>query len=130
MNPTRYPPALPNTNLCLSIMLSVAFLIAACGTTSAHASEKKCAIGGEAIHWQADYCMYKASTDDFLNEDVQACMDAEYKTQPTSACAAKTRYKKLICKMVAETEPYNGSAAKCFRDKDFSGPTVRNGGVS
>ncbi|KRB98280.1 hypothetical protein ASE26_25560 [Duganella sp. Root198D2] len=94
-----------------------------------HAAEKKCLVAGEAVHWQADYCMYKVGTDDFFHEDVQACMGKEEQKPQKSSCAAKIGYKKKICGKVADAERYNGSAEKCFQDADFSGPTVRNGGV-
>jgi hypothetical protein len=95
----------------------------------AYAAEKKCGVPGEAVHWQADYCMYKVGTNDFFHDDVQICMEKEEKKPRKSLCAAKIEYKDKICRKIADLEPYNGSIEKCFRDTEFSGPTVRNGGV-
>ena len=92
-------------------------------------AQRRCAVPGELIHWQADFCMSKEQTDDFEQAGVQRCLRREMKKEQKNACAAKTRYKKAMCSMAAQHPPYNGSSRKCFEDPSFSGPTVRNGGV-
>lgn len=71
---------------------------------------------GEAVHWQADYCLYKVGTDDFFHEDVQMCMEKEEMKPKKSSCASKIEYKNEICRRIADLEPCNGSIKKCFRD--------------
>lgn len=110
-------------------MFRTMIIIMLCASGFVHAAEQKCLVAGEAIHWQADYCMYKIGTDDFFHEGVQECMQKKGKKLQKSSCAAKVDYKKKICEMVADAKPYNGSVGKCFQDSEFAGPTVRNGGV-
>lgn len=110
-------------------MFRKTILIALFVCNYAHAAEKKCSVPGVAVHWQADYCLYKVGTDDFFHEDVQLCMEKEEKKPKKSSCAAKIEYKDKICRKMADFDPYNGSVEKCVRDPEFYGPTVRNGGV-
>lgn len=110
-------------------MFRKTILIALFACNVGHAAEKKCSVPGEAVHWQADYCLYKVGTDDFFHEEVQMCMEKEEMKPKKSSCATKIEYKDKICRKIADLEPYNGSVEKCFRDAGFSGATVRNGGV-
>lgn len=96
---------------------------------AAVAGEAPCAIPGALLHWQADYCMARSATDDFLHADVQACFEAELGKPHANECAAKAEYKKGLCEQVARWPPYNGSIAACIADPAFAGRTVREGGV-
>lgn len=96
---------------------------------AAVAGEASCAIPGALVHWQADYCMVKAETDDFLQADVQACFETESGRRHANECQAKAEYKKAICERVARWPPYNGSITACIADPAFAGRTVREGGV-
>jgi hypothetical protein len=111
------------------VMRSICVTTAALLVTTSSAAETRCAIPGELIHWQADFCLYKNGTDDFHQASVQECLGQEVKKRQKDACAAKTYYKKAICTTVGRYPPYNGSPKVCFEDSSFSGPTVRNGGV-
>jgi hypothetical protein len=111
-----------------SVPIVLASFFLALTLTGAQAGES-CSIPGELIHWKVDFCMYKAETDDFFNPFVQKCFDREEKKVHKSECSAKAEYKRAICRIVATFPPYNGSSKKCFEDKSFSGPTVREGGV-
>lgn len=95
----------------------------------AEAKDNSCSVHGDLIHWQADYCLYKGETDDFLQAGVQKCFKEERKKQFNDSCMAKIEYKKLMCNMMAEYPPYNGSTKKCLKDPAFSGPAVRAGGI-
>lgn len=87
-----------------------------------------CAVPGELVHWQADYCMNRSETDDFVAPAVQRCMSREGKRQFADACVAKTEYKRKLCSM-AVANGLETSQGACMKDRGFSGPTVRNGGV-
>lgn len=88
-----------------------------------------CTVPGELMHWQADYCMGRSETDDFASPSVQRCMDKEGKRQFSDVCVAKTEYKQKLCS-AAVANGFESSLRACMKDRKFSGPTVRNGGVS
>ena len=90
------------------------------------AETNTCKIPGESIHWIVDYCMYKSETDDFLNDSVQACFNSQ-KSNGLSECEIKEKYKEKICNLLKSDS--NKSFEKCMKDENFSGPTVRNGGI-
>lgn len=93
----------------------------------AHAAP--CAVPGELVHWQADYCMNRSETDDFAAPSVQRCMNKEEKRSLPDVCAAKTDYKQKLCAQ-AVANGFQRSMAACMKDRKFTGPTVRDGGVS
>ena len=106
--------------------LKLAFCIA---LLSSQAYAAPCTVPGELVHWQADYCMNRSETDDFASPSVQRCMDKEGKRQFSDVCAAKAEYKQKLCS-IAVSIGTELSQRACMKDRKFSGPTVRNGGVS
>lgn len=97
-----------------------------CLFTSSIVLAGDCAIPGESIHWIADYCLYEAETDDFLNDRVTACVDQQA-NEGLSDCEIKKKYKKKICQKLQSH--FDDSWENCYADESFSGPTVRNGGI-
>jgi len=93
----------------------------------AHAAP--CAIPGELMHWQADYCMSRSETDDFEAPSVQRCLSKEQQRKQPDSCAAKADYKQKLCAQ-AVANGFQPSTAACMKNRQFSGPTVRNGDVS
>ena len=108
----------------LLLALGIASLASGCVSTSTAAS---CAIPGEAVQWQADYCLFATGTDDLIA--AQPCMDREAKVHFLNACAERQHYKQSLCKLVVEAGSRPGSVEQCMQDIQFSGPTVRNGGA-
>lgn len=96
---------------------------------AANAQTDECAIPGKTIHWIADYCMYQAETDDFLNEKVQTCFERNQGYKVKDTCENKKKYKMKICKHLAGMGYFNGNAEICFKDMEFIPPTVKNGGI-
>lgn len=87
-----------------------------------------CSVAGELVHWQADYCMNRSETDDFEAASVQRCMSKEQKRSQTDSCTAKIEYKQKLC-VLAVKSGFQSSVTACMKNRQFSGPTVRNGGV-
>ena len=110
-------------------MLRHLFVPLVLAVSAANADPGKCAIPGEPVHWAADYCMYAAATDDFAHPKVVECFDKQPNVKAAKACPAKAKYKTGICTIVVRDGSYKGTVAACVRDKSFSGPTVRNGGL-
>jgi hypothetical protein len=73
--------------------------------------------------------MYSAATDDFAHPDVLACLNKQAEVRAAKTCSAKKKYKAGICAIVIRGHSYPGSVKQCVKDKSFSGPTVRNGGL-
>jgi hypothetical protein len=96
---------------------------------AANAAPGKCVVPGEPVHWAADYCLYAAETDDFENPKVAECFSKQPEVPAAKACSAKVKYKTDICRVVVRHGSYKGTVAACVRNKAFSGPTVRNGGL-
>lgn len=86
-----------------------------------------CAVAGEAIQWQADFCLFESETDDIIA--AQPCMDRESLAHSDDACDKKQRYKLALCRLLIERGVRAGSIEGCVNDPSFSGPTVRNGGA-
>ena len=105
-------------------VLCIATLVSA----GAHASPPMaCAIPGEILHWQADYCMAEVGTDDIIAAG--ACLEREAKARFASDCSAKSHYKRGMCERAVDAEAYAGTVDACVRDAGFVGSTVRNGGA-
>lgn len=96
---------------------------------AANAQTEDCEIPGKTIHWIADYCMYQAETDDFLDEKVQACFEKNKGYKVKDTCENKKKYKMKICAHLAEMGYFNGNAEICFKDIEFIPPTVKNDGI-
>ncbi len=107
-------------------VISTLFLTALLGSVRA-ADPVACSIDGSRMHWIADYCMAVLSTDDEI--PASACIDRESRVAYLNDCAAKTHYKRAMCKLAIERTGRAGSVEKCVRDTGFVGPTVRNRGV-
>ena len=103
------------------------FLATLISTNSMAASAGKCPIPGEALHWQADYCLYKVGTDDIIAAG--PCLERESKINFRSSCNEKFYYKRAICELVIKSGSRSGTASSCVQDPTFVGPTVRNGGA-
>ncbi len=56
---------------------------------TANAHPEDCEIPGKTIHWIADYCIYWAETDDFLNAKVQKCFEANQGFETEDTCKNK-----------------------------------------
>jgi hypothetical protein len=95
----------------------------------ADAQPEDCEIPGKAIHWIADYCMYLAETDYFLDEKVQTCFEKNQGYKVKNTCENKRKYKIKICAHLAEMDYFNGKAEICFKDREFVPATVKNDGI-
>lgn len=84
-----------------------------------NAQPEDCEISGKTIHWIADYFMYQAETDDFLDEKVQACFEKNQGYKLKDTCENKKKYKMKICAHLAGMGYFNGSAEICFKDMEF-----------
>jgi hypothetical protein len=94
-----------------------------------NAQPEDCDIPGKTIHWIADYCMYQAETDDFLDEKVQTCFEKNQGYKVKDTCENKKKYKMKICAHLAGMGYFNGNAEICFKDMEFIPPTVKNDGI-
>jgi hypothetical protein len=104
----------------------LAIAILAGGSASA-SPPMACSIAGELQHWQADYCMAEAETDDVIAAG--PCLERESRVRFRSACSGKFHYKQAMCKSSVRAGYYSGSVDSCVKDPLFIGPTVRNGGA-
>ncbi|OGB25555.1 MAG: hypothetical protein A3I66_23210 [Burkholderiales bacterium RIFCSPLOWO2_02_FULL_57_36] len=95
--------------------------------TSVAAEPADCRISGAAMHWIADYCMSNLETDDEIPAGF--CIDKERRIAFRSECAARQHYKKKMCELAISRGTIQGNLKRCLADRDFVGPTVRNGGV-
>ena len=102
----------------------IVILVSGCAAVS---PERACPIGGEAVQWQADYCLYETGTDDIIA--AQPCMDRESRISFRDICAEKKHYKEKLCRRMVASGSRPGSVDDCMKDLKFSGPTVRNGGA-
>ena len=94
-----------------------------------NAQSEYCEIPGKTIHWVADYCMYQAETDDFLDEKVQACFEKNQGYKVKDICENKRKYKMKICAHLSGMGYFNSNAEICFKDIEFLPPTVKNDGI-
>ena len=90
------------------------------------AADQDCEIPGEAIQWQADYCLLETQTDDIVA--AQPCMDRESRTRHGEECARRRYYKREWCRGLAANGTMQRSYAECIADPELVGPTVRGGG--
>lgn len=108
----------------IRVLLTIAMVASGCATRSA---QDVCAVGGEAIQWQADFCLFESETDDIIA--AQPCMDRESLAHSKDGCTKKQHYKLALCKLLVERGVRAGSVEGCVNDPSFSGPTVRSGGA-
>ena len=86
-----------------------------------------CPISGEAIHWQADACLFESETDDIIA--AQPCLDRMATLRFKDACAEKRHYKQRLCEGMVAAGLRTGTVAECVADPAAMGRTVRDGGV-
>jgi hypothetical protein len=84
-----------------------------------------CEIPGEAIQWQADFCMAAMQTDDVVAAD--ECMRIESRTWHGEQCARKRHYKQEWCRELVTSGAMPRSLAECIADPEAAGRTVRGG---
>ena len=82
-----------------------------------------CEIAGDAIKWQADYCMVETQTDDLIA--AQPCMDRESQSRHGEECARRRYFKRAWCQAVVHTGVLPRSVAECIADPDQSGALVK-----
>lgn len=107
-------------------MLTLAIVALSSGGLKGPADDG-CGIPGNAVQWQADYCLYETGTDDLIA--AQPCMDRERSLQFAGVCAKKAHYKRALCRLVIESGSRHGTIEECFDDPAFSGPVVGNDGI-
>ena len=118
--------------ICLASLLLV--FLAACAPTPPQTraaiaewrsgeADPDCEIPGEAIQWQADYCMMETQTDDIIA--AQPCMDRESSTRRGEECARRRFYKREWCRGLVANGAMQRSYAECIADPELAGPTVR-----
>lgn len=101
------------------------FLIALAALPAGARAAGACAIPGDAVQWQADYCLYVTGTDDIVA--AQPCIEVEMARTFPDACAAKRHYKRLLCGFAVRDGWARGTLAQCLDDASFHGTTVGNG---
>jgi hypothetical protein len=89
--------------------------------------DTECEIPGEAIQWQADYCMAYYQTDDLVAAD--ACMRVESRTGHGEECARRRHFKQEWCRLQVKYGPSAQTLAQCIADPAQAGATVRGGGT-
>jgi hypothetical protein len=85
-----------------------------------------CEIPGEAIQWQADYCMAALQTDDIVA--AEPCMRVESRRSYGEQCARRRHFKQEWCRLVVGHDR-SQSLAQCIADPAQAGATVRNSGT-
>lgn len=90
-------------------------------------ASENCALPGEVIQWQADYCLHQVGTDDLVA--IQPCLDNESARAFKNACVAKAYYKKKLCEAVIASGFYTGSVEVCIADPEFAGNVVLHDGL-
>ena len=88
--------------------------------------DAECEIPGEAIQWQADYCMAYYQTDDL--EAAGGCMRVESRTGHGEECARRRHFKQEWCRLQVQHSAQ--TLAQCIADPAQAGPTVRRGAAS
>lgn len=106
-------------------LLAAAIALGACASPSS--SPSPCAVPGELLHWQADYCLFEAETDDIIAAG--PCLERESGKRFRNACNGKRHYKRAMCEQSVAAGYRPGSVDSCVEDPLFMGRTVRNGGA-
>ena len=103
------------------------FLVTFVSASAMAETPVQCSIPGDALHWQADYCLYVVGTDDIIAAG--PCLERESKILFRSRCNEKFHYKRAICELIIKSGGRSGTIDNCVQDPTFVGPTVRNGGA-
>lgn len=90
-------------------------------------AHEDCAIPGDMAHWQADFCMAQAGTDDVIAAG--PCLQSQAAVRFRSACAGKRHYKSRMCELAIANGSRADSVEACVADPEFVGVVVRNGGA-
>lgn len=86
-----------------------------------------CEIPGEAIKWQADYCMLETQSDDLIA--AQPCMDREAQTRHGEECARRRYFKRAWCRGVVHNGTLGRSVAECIGDPGQSSAILKGGEI-
>jgi hypothetical protein len=105
----------------------LAALIALAGAPVLARPAPPCAIPDDPIHWVADWCMATLETDDEIA--ASACIAQHPVARFDSACAAKTHFKRELCRVLRGPRAPADAVKACMRDPAVMGATVRHGGV-
>lgn len=111
----------------MRLPLQSLLLAAISAATPVLAQPRECPIAGTKIHWIADYCMSKLETDDEIA--ASSCIGVEAAIEFTNDCVAKLYYKRTMCQSAISRKQRQDDIKSCLADKEFTGSTVRNGGV-
>ena len=100
--------------------------------TSSKSLSAPCAVSGDLLHWEIDYCLGKLETDDFTGNHtaVGKCMANlnQSKAYPKDECSKKTYLKTEHCKSLMKYQK-KLKIENCLKSDEFNSRTVQNGGV-
>jgi hypothetical protein len=91
------------------------------------APDTECEIAGEAISWQADYCLLASGTDDLAAAG--PCMHQESATRHGEECARRRYFKGAWCRRATTGGAAPMTLAQCIADPEQAGPVVKGGGL-
>jgi hypothetical protein len=107
--------------------LLIPAILTALVQASAAAAPAGCIVPGNALHWQADYCLLASETDDIVAAG--PCLARESRISFHNTCKEKLHYKRQMCERAVKSRSRPGSVDACVKDPTFMGATVRNGGA-
>lgn len=95
------------------------------------AENTECKVRGNSANWQAAYCMWINSTNDFDNTEVKRCYDLalRHKGIPQDECQRSVYFKTEICKILITEKYYNfnGNLDECLLSEDTTPKVVKEG---
>lgn len=121
------------------ICLFLALLLTSCSASKSTFMGKdlylnensNCEIKGNPSNWQAAYCMWLNTTNDFNNEEVKHCYDLtlRHKAIPQEPCARNKYFKNEICQMMLTEKYFNysGTVSDCLLSEDTTPKVVKEG---
>lgn len=90
-----------------------------------------CEIKGKPENWQAAYCLWINTTNDFNNTEVKHCYDLALRHQgiPQSPCERNKYFKNELCKMMVAQKYFNysGTVNDCLVSEDTVPKVVKEG---
>ncbi len=90
-----------------------------------------CKIKGKSENWQAAYCLWINTTNDFNNTQVKHCYDLALRHQgiPQAPCDRNMYFKNEICKMMVAEQYFNyaGTVNDCLLSEDTVPKVVKEG---
>lgn len=109
----RYAPIMIRN--CLLLTMLFAFNVNA----------EQCKISDDPVLWTYGYCYSLHESQDPTNKTIIGCVsEAKDTIKKLGACAAKTKYKSLICEV---GDFYNGTFNDCISSHKAAGPTAKSG---